>query len=92
LKPSLQQAEGLYIRLKQYDQIKPGLPASIAAIIFPNKNDDQDSNFDTTSIKSRTNDELNIQLKTPSRNSTKLHSINGNRTVAISRTETVHKY
>jgi hypothetical protein len=92
LKPTLQQAEGLYIRLKQYDQIKSGLPSSISAIIFPNKNDDQDSNFDTTSIKSRMNDQLNIQSKAPSRNSTKLHSINGNKTVAISRTETVHKY
>jgi len=38
------------------------------------------------------NDELNIKSKAPSRNSTKLNSINGNRTVAISRTETVHKY
>jgi hypothetical protein len=38
LEPLLKHAEGLYILLKQHDQLTPGLPPSVSAIMFPNKN------------------------------------------------------
>lgn len=75
LKPVLKQAEGFYILLKRYEETTRSLPASISTMIFPNKNDDQHSNSDTTSIKSPRNND--VQLKTPRRNSAKLYSING---------------
>ncbi len=58
LEPLLKHAEGLYILLKQHDQSTPGLPPSISAIMFPNKNknlkkltknNDVDSDSDATS-------------------------------------------
>lgn len=58
MEPLLKQAEGLYILLKQHDQSTPGLPPSVSAIMFPNKNknlkksnkhNDIDSDSDATS-------------------------------------------
>ncbi len=89
MKPLLKQAEGLYILLKQYDQTETGLPSLISAILFPNKNDNQNSNFDTTSTIPSNNNEQIVPSKIPIQYLRESHSINGKNSPVVSHTETV---
>ncbi|CAF3374902.1 unnamed protein product [Rotaria sp. Silwood1] len=102
LEPLLKHAEGLYILLKQHDQSTPGLPATISAIMFPNKNknlkklnknNDHDSDSDATStissVKSsrEPSPNSNIERKPRTRQLTESHSIDENDSAVVSHTK-----
>jgi hypothetical protein len=89
LKPLLKQAEGLYILLKQYDKTKPGLPLSISAMIFsdrnnPNQDDEQDLHLITTSRSISNIREHFAQPKTHIRHFSESYQINGNNKAFVS--------
>lgn len=102
LEPLLKHAEGLYILLKQHDQSTPGLPPSVSAILFPNKNKnlkrsnknhDHDSESDATStissVRSSREPSPNPigELKPRTRQLTESHSIDENDSAVVSHTK-----
>ncbi|CAF3024525.1 unnamed protein product [Rotaria socialis] len=102
LEPLLKHAEGLYILLKQHHQSTPGLPPSISAILFPNKNKnfrkqnknhDHDSDSDATSTISSVKSSRepsptpNVERKARTRNLTESHSIDENDSAVVSHTK-----
>ena len=98
MEPLLKHAEGLYILLRQHDQSTPGLPPSISAIMFPNKNQDLqklkddklDSDSDGTSTISSSKSSRgsspasNVGRKTRTRHLTESHSIDENDSAVVS--------
>ncbi len=96
MKPILKQAEGLFIVLKQFDQNKPGLPSSISAIIYADRNklikdddDDEDLNLTTTWRSLSENNERATQPKIPVRFFSDSHPANGSKKPLPSSKKTV---
>ncbi len=102
MEPLLKRAEGLYILLKKHDQLTPGLPPSVSAIMFPNKNknlkklnNDHESDSDATStissVKSSRGPSPNpeVEHKTRTRHLTESHSIDENDSAVVSHTKKI---
>lgn len=83
----MKQSEGLYILFKQYDQTKPNLPPSITSILFPNKTDNEDINFDTTSLSPYSNESI-LRTKALIRHFSDSSSINGKNSPVVSHPKT----